>query len=170
MFAGILSILAGFLGGFASIAYSFVCMIVLAPLMMFKSSDDGKTLSLGLAFVALCLLMAGGYFYDWAVIKIWSSIAGELGWCDYIGIVLFCVTSACIPDTSAGDALYNRLILNSGLYGAFFMPCGILLMKNSCPGWGWSMFVVCALVQVFMLVCFRIDQKSLYGSSYDCEV
>ena len=100
--------------------YFFFCGFRRPACPCLYSLQEGKLqVSTVQAALALCLLVIAVSLYDFAVIKSWKGIVEHLTWGDYIGIVVFCISSACIPDSRAadmaGDCKYNSMILNAGV-------------------------------------------------------
>ena len=165
MLHAILSILVGALGGLsARVIFSFAASVVLLPLSLFSSRRETQVSTVQAA-LALCLLVIAVSLYDFAVIKSWKGIVEHLTWGDYIGIVVFCVSSACIPDSRAadmaGDCKYNRMILNAGVYFSLFIPVGFLLMDCSENMWSYLSFIIVFLLFSFFLIDFHCSKKSM---------
>ena len=165
MLHAILSIFVGVLGGLsARVIYSFVASIALLPLSLLSSKRKDQV-SIVQAALALCLLVAAVSLYDFGVIKSWKGIVDHLTWGDYIGIVVFCISSACIPDNrsadKAGDCEYNKMILNAGVYFSLFIPVGFLLMNCSKFIWAYSSFLIVFLLILFKLIDFYDSKKSM---------
>lgn len=93
--------------------FSFAASVALLPLSLFSSRRETQVSTVQTA-LALCLLVIAVSLYDFAVIKSWKGIVEHLTWGDYIGIVVFCIFSACIPDSRAADMTgyckYNSII------------------------------------------------------------
>ena len=165
MLHAILSILVGALGGLsARVIFSFAASVVLLPLSLFSSRRETQVSTVQAA-LALCLLVIAVSLYDFAVIKSWKGIVEHLTWGDYIGIVVFCVSSACIPDSRAadmaGDCKYNSMILNAGVYFSLFIPVGFLLMDCSENMWSYLSFIIVFLLFSFFLIDFHCSKKSM---------
>ena len=165
MLHAILSILVGGLGGLsARVIFSFAASVVLLPLSLFSSRRETQVSTVQAA-LALCLLVIAVSLYDFAVIKSWKGIVEHLTWGDYIGIVVFCVSSACIPDSRAadmaGDCKYNSMILNAGVYFSLFIPVGFLLMDCSENMWSYLSFIIVFLLFSFFLIDFHCSKKSM---------
>ena len=165
MLHAILSILVGALGGLsARVIFSFAASVVLLPLSLFSSRRETQVSTVQAA-LALCLLVIAVSLYDFAVIKSWKGIVEHLTWGDYIGIVVFCISSACIPDSRAadmaGDCKYNSMILNAGVYFSLFIPVGFLLMDCSENMWSYLSFIIVFLLFSFFLIDFHCSKKSM---------
>ena len=165
MLHAILSIFVGGLGGLsARVIFSFAASVVLLPLSLFSSRRETQVSTVQAA-LALCLLVIAVSLYDFAVIKSWKGIVEHLTWGDYIGIVVFCVSSACIPDSRAadmaGDCKYNSMILNAGVYFSLFIPVGFLLMDCSENMWSYLSFIIVFLLFSFFLIDFHCSKKSM---------
>ncbi len=165
MLHAILSILVGALGGLsARVIFSFAASVVLLPLSLFSSRRETQVSTVQAA-LALCLLVIAVSLYDFAVIKSWKGIVEHLTWGDYIGIVVFCISSACIPDSRAadmaGDCKYNSMILNAGVYFSLFIPVGFLLMDCSKNMWSYLSFIIVFLLFSFFLIDFHCSKKSM---------
>ena len=165
MLHAILSIFVGVLGGLsARVIYSFVASIALLPLSLLSSKRKDQV-SIVQAALALCLLVAAVSLYDFGVIKSWKGIVDHLTWGDYIGIVVFCISSACIPDNrsadKAGDCEYNKMILNAGVYFSLFISIGFLLMDCSKFIWSYFFFFIVFLLVLFFLIDFYFSKKSV---------
>ena len=165
MLHAILSILVGALGGLsARVIFSFAASVVLLPLSLFSSRRETQVSTVQAA-LALCLLVIAVSLYDFAVIKSWKGIVEHLTWGDYIGIVVFCVSSACIPDSRAadmaGDCKYNSMILNAGVYFSLFITVGFLLMDCSENMWSYLSFIIVFLLFSFFLIDFHCSKKSM---------
>lgn len=165
MHHAILSILVGALGGLsARVIFSFAASVALLPLSLFSSRRETQVSTVQAA-LALCLLVISVSLYDFAVIKSWKGIVEHLTWGDYIGIVVFCISSACIPDSRAadmaGDCKYNRMILNAGVYFSLFIPVGFLLMDCSENMWSYLSFIIVFLLFSFFLIDFHCSKKSM---------
>ena len=165
MLHAILSILVGALGGLsARVIFSFAASVALLPLSLFSSRRETQVSTVQAA-LALCLLVIAVSLYDFAVIKSWKGIVEHLTWGDYIGIVVFCVSSACIPDSRAadmaGDCKYNSMILNAGVYFSLFIPVGFLLMDCSENMWSYLSFIIVFLLFSFFLIDFHCSKKSM---------
>ena len=165
MLHAILSILVGALGGLsARVVFSFAASVALLPLSLFSSRRETQVSTVQAA-LALCLLVIAVSLYDFAVIKSWKGIVEHLTWGDYIGIVVFCISSACIPDSRAadmaGDCKYNSMILNAGVYFSLFIPVGFLLMDRSENMWSYLSFIIVFLLFSFCLIDFHCSKKSM---------
>ena len=165
MLHAILSILVGALGGLsARVIFSFAASVALLPLSLFSSRRETQVSTVQAA-LALCLLVIAVSLYDFAVIKSWKGIVEHLTWGDYIGIVVFCISSACIPDSRAadmaGDCKYNSMILNAGVYFSLFIPVGFLLMDCSENMWSYLSFIIVFLLFSFFLIDFHCSKKSM---------
>ena len=165
MIHAILSILVGALGGLsARVIFSFAASVALLPLSLFSSRRETQVSTVQAA-LALCLLVIAVSLYDFAVIKSWKGIVEHLTWGDYIGIVVFCISSACIPDSRAadmaGDCKYNSMILNAGVYFSLFIPVGFLLMDCSENMWSYLSFIIVFLLFSFFLIDFHCSKKSM---------
>ena len=165
MLHAILSILVGALGGLsARVVFSFAASVALLPLSLFSSRRETQVSTVQAA-LALCLLVIAVSLYDFAVIKSWKGIVEHLTWGDYIGIVVFCISSACIPDSRAadmaGDCKYNSMILNAGVYFSLFIPVGFLLMDCSENMWSYLSFIIVFLLFSFFLIDFHCSKKSM---------
>ena len=165
MLHAILSILVGALGGLsARVIFSFAASVALLPLSLFSSRRETQVSTVQAA-LALCLLVIAVSLYDFAVIKSWKGIVEHLTWGDYIGIVVFCISSACIPDSRAadmaGDCKYNSMILNAGVYFSLFIPVGFLLMDCSENMWSYLSFIIVFLLFSFFLIDFHCCKKSM---------
>ena len=165
MLHAILSILVGALGGLsARVIFSFAASVVLLPLSLFSSRRETQVSTVQAA-LALCLLVIAVSLYVFAVIKSWKGIVEHLTRGDYIGIVVFCVSSACIPDSRAadmaGDCKYNSMILNAGVYFSLFIPVGFLLMDCSENMWSYLSFIIVFLLFSFFLIDFHCSKKSM---------
>ena len=165
MLHAILSILVGGLGGLsARVIFSFAASVALLPLSLFSSRRETQVSTVQAA-LALCLLVIAVSLYDFAVIKSWKGIVEHLTWGDYIGIVVFCISSACIPDSRAadmaGDCKYNSMILNAGVYFSLFIPVGFLLMDRSENMWSYLSFIIVFLLFSFCLIDFHCSKKSM---------
>ena len=175
MLHAILSILVGVLGGLsARVIFSFAASIALLPLSLFSSRREAQVSTVQAA-LALFLLVIAVSLYDFAVIKSWKVIVEHLTWGDYIGIVVFCISSACIPDSRAadmaGDCKYNSMILNAGVYFSLFIPVGFLLMGCSENIWSYLSFIIVFLLLSFFLIdfhCFKASMKQIFtdGNNY----
>ena len=175
MLHAILSILVGVLGGLsARVIFSFAASIALLPLSLFSSRREAQVSTVQAA-LALFLLVIAVSLYDFAVIKSWKVIVEHLTWGDYIGIVVFCISSACIPDSRAadmaGDCKYNSMILNAGVYFSLFIPVGFLLMDCSENIWSYLSFIIVFLLLSFFLIdfhCFKASMKQIFtdGNNY----
>ena len=148
----------------ARVIFSFAASVVLLPLSLFSSRRETQVSTVQAA-LALCLLVIAVSLYDFAVIKSWKGIVEHLTWGDYIGIVVFCVSSACIPDSRAadmaGDCKYNSMILNAGVYFSLFIPVGFLLMDCSENMWSYLSFIIVFLLFSFFLIDFHCSKKSM---------
>ena len=165
MLHAILSIFVGGLGGLsARVIFSFAASVALLPLSLFSSRRETQVSTVQAA-LALCLLVIAVSLYDFAVIKSWKGIVEHLTWGDYIGIVVFCISSACIPDSRAadmaGDCKYNSMILNAGVYFSLFIPVGFLLMDCSENMWSYLSFIIVFLLFSFFLIDFHCSKKSM---------
>ena len=148
----------------ARVIFSFAASVALLPLSLFSSRRETQVSTVQAA-LALCLLVIAVSLYDFAVIKSWKGIVEHLTWGDYIGIVVFCVSSACIPDSRAadmaGDCKYNSMILNAGVYFSLFIPVGFLLMDCSENMWSYLSFIIVFLLFSFFLIDFHCSKKSM---------